>query len=91
MDVVPLVPEEQLEGIIRRASAAAAALEGTGDEEDQHELETFSQLRIARSLLQAHRRCFRTPSQSSRMCFLLICCESNGQCFERFAHVLRVC
>ena len=67
---MPLVPEEQLEGIIRRASAAAAALEGTGDEEDQHELETFSQLRIARSLLQAHRRYFHTPSRGSRMCVL---------------------
>lgn len=57
--------EEQLEGIARRASAAAAALKGSADEEDRHELETYGQLRTVRALLQAHRR--RAHAEASRL------------------------
>ena len=42
---------------MRRASAAAAALESSADEEDRHEMETHAQLRTTHSLLQAHSRC----------------------------------
>jgi len=52
--------DEQVEQLQRRAAAAASQLEDAPEDEDQRELEAFSQLRIVRELLQAAKRCFPT-------------------------------
>ena len=41
---------------MRRAAAAAAQLEDAVEEDDQREVEAFTQLRILRDLLQAAKR-----------------------------------
>ena len=46
-----------MDAVVQRGAAAVAAMRGTIDREDTHQLETFSQLKTIRSLLQAHARC----------------------------------
>lgn len=51
---------ERADAIELRGAAAVAALRGSIEREDVHQLESFAQLKVVRQLLQAHARC-RTP------------------------------
>lgn len=50
------VAGERAVAVVQRAAAAVAAMKGSIEREDLHQMETFSQLKTIRTLLQAHAR-----------------------------------
>lgn len=57
---------ERAAAVEQRAAAAVAAMKGSIEREDLHQMETFSQLKTIRALLQAHTRWEAQPSSAGQ-------------------------